>query len=539
MVLDDGLPLLGAETDGFGLLQTPPLDLGRVEVIKGVGSALYGPSALGGVLNLVSRRPESSESEVLLNRASNGGTDALVFVTDSPTPAWGYTITAGAHDQTRQDVDDDAWADLAAYRRYTLRPRLFWKNADGASVFATVGFVDEEREGGSMPGHTLFDGTTFRDALDTKRVDAGILTEATMAGERALSTHWSATVAERDRTFGSQQVQDTHTTANGEATVSGSDRGHQWLLGVSLQYDGLGSADAPDARYNYVIPAVFVQDEYPLSPSVQLAASARVDVHSDYGAFLSPRVSILFRPHDDWSVRASIGSGFAAPTPLMEETEATSLAALLPVRGVEAERALSSSLDVKWADEGWEIDGSAFASEIRDPLVVRDTSQPGRLELVNAEGPRRAVGAEFLAHFVSGALHLMGSSTFLDVTEAAEGGGRRDADRVPRFVGEIGAILEDEDRGRIGLEVSYTGSQTLQDNPYRSEGDGCVEINALGEIRLGKVAIFLNAINLTDVRQTRFDPLLRPAPSADGQRIVDIWAPLAGRTFNLGVRMEL
>jgi iron complex outermembrane receptor protein len=58
-------------------------------------------------------------------------------------------------------------------------------------------------------------------------------------------------------------------------------------------------------------------------------------------------------------------------------------------------------------------------------------------------------------------------------------------------------------------------------------------------MKFGHVAVFLNAINLTDVRQTRFDPLLRPTPSDDGQRIVDVWAPIAGRTFNLGIRMEL
>jgi len=44
LVLVDGLPLLGAEPDGFGILQTPPLDLERAEVIKGAASALYGAS---------------------------------------------------------------------------------------------------------------------------------------------------------------------------------------------------------------------------------------------------------------------------------------------------------------------------------------------------------------------------------------------------------------------------------------------------------------------------------------------------------------
>ena len=51
-ILSDGLPLYGGQTGGLGLLQIPPMDLGGVEVIKGVASALYGGSALGGVVNL-------------------------------------------------------------------------------------------------------------------------------------------------------------------------------------------------------------------------------------------------------------------------------------------------------------------------------------------------------------------------------------------------------------------------------------------------------------------------------------------------------
>ena len=54
--LSDGLPLFGEQVS-LGLMQIPPLDLGRVEVIKGVASSLYGAGAMGGVVNLVSRRP--------------------------------------------------------------------------------------------------------------------------------------------------------------------------------------------------------------------------------------------------------------------------------------------------------------------------------------------------------------------------------------------------------------------------------------------------------------------------------------------------
>src|SRR5699024_1223529 len=58
--LSDGLPLFGADVGGLGLLQIPPSDLAQVEVIKGVASALYGAGALGGVVDLISKRPSAA-----------------------------------------------------------------------------------------------------------------------------------------------------------------------------------------------------------------------------------------------------------------------------------------------------------------------------------------------------------------------------------------------------------------------------------------------------------------------------------------------
>lgn len=536
-VLSDGLPLVGAEPGGFGLLQTPPLDLQRVEVIKGVASALYGGSALGGVLNLVSRTP-GGDPQLLLSRTSRGGTDAVGFTTGSLTPAWGYTLTGGAHLQQRDDLDRDAWADLVDYQRFTFRPRLLFNDESGRSLFMTAGVVDEDRTGGSLPGRTLPDGTVFVEALHTTRVDGGAVGRIPLDDDRILSGRVSATVADHDRTFGLQRVQDTQTTLFGETTLSGRGQGHSWVLGAAIGQDRLQVSDVPGVGYTYTVPSIFAQDEFALADRVILAASGRIDAHSDYGTFFSPRLSALFLPAERWMVRMSVGTGFAAPTPFVDEIESTGLGVLDPLTDLQAERAASASLDTQWAANGWEANVSLFGSEIRHPLQVLPASEPGRLELVNGDGPRRVLGGEAFLRYVTGPLHVIGSYTFLDVSEAAPGGGRRAADRVPRHTAELAALLEDEARGRIGVEISYTGRQTLSDNPYRRSSPSYVELNALAEIKFGETAIFLNAVNLTDVRQTHFDLLLRPTPGAGGQRITEVWAPLAGRIFNLGVRLE-
>ena len=81
----DGLPLFGEQPGGIGLLQIPPMDLGQVEVIKGVASALYGAGAMGGVVNLVSREPGATATrELLLNQSARGGAPTLY--SGSPAP---------------------------------------------------------------------------------------------------------------------------------------------------------------------------------------------------------------------------------------------------------------------------------------------------------------------------------------------------------------------------------------------------------------------------------------------------------------------
>src|SRR5690606_26711196 len=124
-LLSDGLPLYGGQTGALGALQIPPMDLGQVEVIKGVASALYGASALGGVVNLLSRRPaEEAERELLVNQSTLGGSDVIGWASHQLSERWGYTMLASVHRQTLEDVDDDGWADLPSYRRAVVRPRV-------------------------------------------------------------------------------------------------------------------------------------------------------------------------------------------------------------------------------------------------------------------------------------------------------------------------------------------------------------------------------------------------------------------------------
>ena len=90
----------------------------------------------------------------------------------------------------------------------------------------------------------------------------------------------------------------------------------------------------------------------------------------------------------------------------------------------------------------------------------------------------------------------------------------------------------------MGIEAYYTGTQSLDDNPYRRTGRPYFELGALGEITLGKVSLFINLENLLDIRLTDYHPLPRPQRAANGQWTVDAWAPMEGFVVNGGVRFK-
>ena len=99
-------------------------------------------------------------------------------------------------------------------------------------------------------------------------------------------------------------------------------------------------------------------------------------------------------------------------------------------------------------------------------------------------------------------------------------------------------MFERHGQGRIGVELYYTGRQRLEANPYADISEPYVILGLLAERQFGRLRVFVNGENLTDVRQTRWHPLVRPSRAVDGRWTVDAWSPLEGRNINAGVRID-
>jgi len=555
-ILADGLPLYGGQTGSIGLLQIPPMDLGQVEVIKGVASALYGTSAIGGVVNLVSRRPPESrrERELLVNGTSHGGTDVVNWLAGPLGERWGYTFVGGLHLQQRSDLDEDGWTDLPTYRRVVGRPRFFWNDERGRSLLVAFGAMGEERRGGTMPGRAAPDGRPFGENLDTTRIDGGAVWRMTTTGGRVFAARGSATMQQHTHTFGRVAEEDDHQTLFSEVSLTGTDGRHTWVAGGALQGDRFRSREAPRFDYTYVVPGVFAQDEFRLTPRFTLSGSARVDAHSEFGTFVSPRVSALVRPREAWTVRVSAGRGYFAPTPFTEETEATGLTPVAPLGALDEERANSISADVTWARAPFEVTATMFYSGIEGALTAVETGAAEfPVAVINVEGVTRTRGTELIARFHREGFDVIATHMYLWSTEPAPPDTlfpvwndprtwnltaarvRREVPLNPRHAATFD-LLKQIGPARVGFEVFYTGRQALEDNPFRRTGFPHVLYGGLIDWAVGNSRVYVNVENLGDVRQTRNHPLVKPFRGVDGRWTVDAWAPLEGRTLNAGVR---
>jgi iron complex outermembrane receptor protein len=392
-----------------------------------------------------------------------------------------------------------------------------------------------------MEGASVTGPGAFPERLRTNRYDAGLVSGFVLGDAVILSVRGAAAMQRHRHTFGGVGEQDRHLTWLGEASFTIPHDRSLWVLGAALQRERYRSDELSEFDFAFTTPGAFIQNTVTMTSALSLTASARVDQHSEYGTQFAPRISALLRLGDVWTLRASGGAGYFAPSPFTEETEVIGLTPLEPLRDISEERAQSGSLDLGGTVGVVELNATVFASRVEHPVGVRALAgDPDRVELVNLNSPTRTTGAELLLRWNPEPFHMTGSYTLVRSTEEdPETGGRRDGPLTPRHQAGLVTMWELEGLARAGLEVYYTGAQTLDHNPYRERSKPYVHIGVLAERRFGRARIFVNAENLLNYRQTRYDPLVLPARGLGGRWTTDVWGPLEGRVANFGVRLDM
>ena len=533
-MLADGLPIYGGAASALGPLDISPVDLSRVELIKGAASALYGGQALGGVINLVSKAP-SGRNEVLLNRRTMGVTDAATWLSRRFSEQSGVSLLMSGTIQDAADPDGDGWGDQPRARRWGVRPRYSFSDASGRSLFITAGYGYDDRQGGTL-GNAL---TPFREGLTGKRFDIGTTLRMPRADSGHVAIRAALSTNQRERRFGSGSLErDRISTGFAEVTRATRLEQTALLFGAAVQADAYHNKLNARFDHDWVTPGLFVTAEREVGPAT-VSASVRGDVHATEGLAPTERLAVLLRPAAQWTVRLGGGTGFAPPTSMTEEVEAIGLRTIQPST-LRGERSVGMMLDLSGRLLGSEILLTGYSSSIKHAIqlvALGDSALSGVLR--NAASPTRVAGVEAAAVWRFEAGKFLLTYGYANGTRSDSETGEREA--VPllnrhRVGGDL--MLEKPGVYRVGVEGIYYGRQALDDDPYRRSSKPYVYVMAIAMRQFGPLEIVANFENLLDVRQTEYQPLLRPTPTVGGRMTTDVWAPLEGFMANVAVRFR-
>jgi len=543
-ILSDGLPLFGATPEGLEPLQTSALGLDRVEVVKGVSSSLYGPTALGGVVNMVSASPGSS-SEVVVNGSSREGSDVAAFQTYTFSPKWSGTLLASRDYQNASDPDGDGWAEVAGYKRIVVQPRAYWARNDNGNWFFTGGWMSENRRSGTFDGARLADFNMFSDDADTRRANAGTVGRILLDTNTVLVVRGSMTREWRTRWYGDNRERDRRNTIFTDVAVTRTLGPNRLTGGMGLERDQFNALDTREWSYRYTTPALYAEDTWTPDRRLGITTGARLDLHSEFGDFVSPRAAIVVHPSDTWTARLSASAGAYAPTPLTDETLGSGLDHVRPTPR-EAEHATGWVLDVDNVRGELELSGTAYRTVINHPLILRTRGE--ELELVNAGESAHTEGIDLSARYHVERMRFTTTYSYVDAArpEIGEIVGEdfafdttmhRALPLTPRHTARFDATYERPNDRILGLEVALVGPQTLSDT-LATTTSAYVTIDARFEKHIRSAILFVHGENLTGTHQRQFLPVVLSASSPSGQWSGDAWAPLGGPALNVGLRLR-
>src|SRR6185312_189645 len=307
-LLKDGFPLYGGFSGSLSILQVPPLDLHQVEVIKGAGSALYGGDAIAGIINLISRLPDTAiHFNAIVNQTNKGGTDLGAFYSHRGKHT-GLTVTGTASRQSPTDVNNDGFTDLPKVRQGTIAPTFFWYPDDSTMFRLGINVSTEDRDGGDLQAvrHDVSDLHPFLQKNHTDRDYYQLMLTHKAAHQQTFSLKNSVAYFYRSigqTTGGADSTAPLISTGFSGAEISSFTEGsyssisgaHTFVAGADLITDEFQPA-APHKvlGYTHNTVGVFAQDDWALSRQFTVEAGARGDV--EHILYFLPRVALLYKP---------------------------------------------------------------------------------------------------------------------------------------------------------------------------------------------------------------------------------------------------
>lgn len=346
-ILIDSRPVFSALNGIYGLEQIPTNMIERVEVVRGGGSALFGASAIGGTINIITKEPSRNSAEVGHSFMSIGGKNSfdnttsanLSLVTDNNRA--GFYIYGQNRYRQPFDYDGDGYSELPVLHNQTLGLNSFLKLNPYSKLTLQYHGIHEFRRGGNMLDHIAHEANIAEQT--EHNIQGGGLSYDYFSPNREnrVNAYFSFQSTARKSYYGGigegtpddiEAAQKAYGTTHGLTYILGAQYMHSFdklifmpsdlTLGAEYNHDGLKDIILGynrDFRQNARIGSLFFQNEWK-NKRWSFLIGGRFDKHNFVDCIIfSPRANIRFNPTEDVNLRASYAGGFRAPQAFDED----------------------------------------------------------------------------------------------------------------------------------------------------------------------------------------------------------------------------
>lgn len=544
-ILKDGMPAFPGAASGLGLLQTPPLDLRQVEVVKGASSTLYGGGAIAGLINLISKTPgDKRELSFQLNGTTAKGLDVNGFYSERYGKV-GLTVFTAYNTCRGYDPSDVDFSAIPKYDRWSINPRLFLYLSP--NTYGNIGYqaMIENRLGGDM--HYI-EGTnngehSYYERNKTQRHSMQLNFNHLFDADNRFNLKASATYYDRELTLPNYSFIGTQWTSFGELSYAHSSDKTDWVAGVNLWTDNFKEKNPVEELkrdYQQTTLGAFLQADIDITSWLSIEAGLRTDYVIDYGTAILPRLSFLFKPTDKLSSRLGGGLGYKQPTIFTEESERIAYRNVLPIDKDknQLERSWGVNWDVNYTtglfddQVRFSVNHLFFYTRLSHPLLMKPIGDD-YYKMQNIGGHIDTRGWETNIKLGWYDFHYYFGYTYT-YTRVEENGIHTESPLTPRHRLNNVLMYEKEDSWKVGLEAYYYSPQLLSDG---LQGKSYWLCGLLVEKMWEHFSVYVNFENFTDSRQTRFDSIYTGDRSNPIWR--DIYAPLDGFVASAGIKIRL
>ena len=346
-ILLDSRPVFSALQGIYGLEQIPANMIERVEIVRGGGSALYGSSAIGGTINIITKEPLVNFAEMGHTFMALGGNKAYENVTTMNASVVADNHKAGlyvygqSHARQGYDHNGDGYTELPKLITKSIGLSSFLRLSDWSKLKLQYHSITEFRRGGDnldVPAHEAH----IAEMLD-HNVNGGNLTYDmfTPDEQNRFKAYLSFESVQRKSFYGgigegtpedSVSARKAYSVTRELNLVGGAQYVHSFknllfmpadmTFGVEHSYDklhdhSLGYDDILAQEVNNT--SAYFQNEWK-NDQLTILLGGRLDKHNMVKRLIfSPRVNLRYNVTPDINLRASYAGGFRAPQAFDED----------------------------------------------------------------------------------------------------------------------------------------------------------------------------------------------------------------------------